>query len=153
LILIVTCFITKINSSGFAEESTCDLKIQKVKFFESDTTLPAEADREYNYSFPQSKTRFIWCEIKLENFLFHKSIHRHIISWQYYTPDGSLMGEAKTDITVKPDWDTFSLENALGWSQAGKWDLGRYVVFIFVDGLKIGEADFFIHDDAESERI
>jgi ankyrin repeat protein len=125
-----------------------EFKLEKLQFFEAGSEPPEKSLRAYLSQFPRSSTRFVFCEIDGINNLYKNREHTHKVSWQYYSPDGSLMGEPSGDFLIKTDWyDTWD-QHGWGWDEPGSWPVGTYTVKVLIDGNKAGEAQFSILEDA-----
>jgi ankyrin repeat protein len=72
------------------------------------------------------------------------------MTWQYYYPDGKLMGEVESDFTVYPEWYNSWRYHGYGWNDPGHWPIGTYTVKILVDGAYAGEKQFSIYGDTSS---
>jgi hypothetical protein len=93
-----------------------------------------EIGRKYQSVFPAGQTRYIWSELVVVNNPGHEEAHSHKVSWQYYRPDGSLLGKTETDFVIQPEWKTARQKASFGWPEVGSWRPGAYKVRMVVDG-------------------
>ena len=93
-----------------------------------------EIGRKYLVEFKRSETRYIWTELVVVNNPNHEEIHTHEVNLQYLKPDGTLLGEAKSDFLIRPEWKTARHKASFGSAQAGGWEPGAYKVRIVIDG-------------------
>ncbi|MCP5120319.1 MAG: hypothetical protein GY953_56715, partial [bacterium] len=93
-----------------------------------------EIGRKYQSEFARRDTRHVWSELVVVNNPNHTKPHAHKISWQYYGPDGALLGKTETDFMIQPEWKTARQKASFGWADPGKWKAGAYKVRIVVDG-------------------
>ena len=103
-------------------------------FAAGEETPPDVIGRKYQSSFAQRGTEFIWTELVVVNNPNHTKPHAHKVSWQYYQPDGSLLGKTETNFVIQPEWKTARQKSSFGWERAGKWQPGAYKVRIVIDG-------------------
>jgi hypothetical protein len=95
--------------------------------------------------FPKSTTRYVWCQIDVENLLYNVGEQDHKIIWKFYNPDGTLRGETKADFQIKREWYTAWIPSGWGWVQPGNWPVGTYRTEVWIDGKKSGEDIFTVY--------
>ncbi len=120
------------------------LRLLGIRFYEGGTTRVPMDNRRYASEFPRDSSRYIWCQVDMENGQWQDMDRRYVFSWQYLNPDGSLRGEAEFPFTVHKDWRTAWVNHSWGWDEPGHWPGGRYRVIILVDGKPFGEGTFTI---------
>ncbi len=122
-----------------------DAGVTSVQFYESDSSGVPLGDRTYNYSFPQTETRFINWELNLE----HPSVVERTdfsVHAIFYYPDGSIFAEQDLSTFLDPGWPTSSHNHGWGWEEAGNWLNGIFRVDLFVDGELIARGSFEIYE-------
>jgi hypothetical protein len=127
----------------FAEDFT----FKSIRFFEAGDDAPEASQRVYMVQFPKSTTRFVWCQIDVENLLYNVREQTHKVVWRYYNSDSTLRGEMHSDFTIKPTWYTSWIQHGWGLDKPGNWLAGTYRAEVWIDGRKIGQDLFTIYDD------
>ncbi len=145
-ILTILCLMFILPAPLFAQDFT----FKTMRFFEGGYNAPEESQRRFTVQFPKSTTRYVWCQIDVENRLYNVREHNHKVVWRYYNPDGSLRGEPGLDFRIKPEWYTAWLPYGWGWDQPDNWPIGTYRVEIWIDGQKMAQDFFTIYDDRVS---
>lgn len=139
--LLLFLFLGPIAS---AQDDTDGYVLNRIRFFEGpDADIPRE-ERIYATVFPQTSSRFIWCEVEVRNLRHGKDHQPHTIRYEYYNPDGSLRGEMKGDFTIRKEWMVSWHQQGWGFHKPGQWPLGTYRVAVFMDDRPIGEREFTI---------
>jgi hypothetical protein len=145
-ILIIFCLIALIAilpAPLFAEDFT----FKTIRFFEGGYEPPEDSQRNFTVQFPKSSTRYVWCQIDVENSLYNVREQNHKVTWRYYNPDETLRGETNTDFQIKREWYTAWIPSGWGWDEAGNWPVGTYRVEVWIDGKKSAQDLFIIYDD------
>ncbi|HOI72508.1 MAG TPA: hypothetical protein PLO63_00055 [Syntrophales bacterium] len=124
--------------------ATLPIRLLGIRFYEGGTTSIPMDDRRYASEFPRDSSRYIWCQVDMENGLWQDTNRLYTFRWQYLNPDGNLRGEAELPFTVRKDWRTAWVSHSWGWDEPGQWPGGRYRVVILVDGKPFGEGTFTI---------
>ncbi len=145
-ILTVLCLMFMLPVPLFAQDFT----FKTMRFFEGGYNVPDEAQRRFTGQFPKSATRYVWCQIDVENRLHNVREQTHKVVWRYYNPDGTLRGEPGLDFRIKPEWYTAWIPYGWGWDEPGNWPVGTYRVEIWIDGQKMAQDLFTIYDDRAS---
>ncbi len=145
-ILIILCLIFILPAPLFAQDFT----FKTMRFFEGGYNVPEESQRKFTVQFPKSTTRYVWCQIDVENRLYNVREHNHKVVWRYYNPDGTLRGEPSLDFRIKPEWYTAWIPFGWGWDQPDNWPVGTYRVEVWIDGQKMAQDLFTIYDDRAS---
>lgn len=120
------------------------LRLLGIRFYEGGTTHVPMRERRFGSEFDGASSRYIWCQVDMENDLWQDSNRLYTFQWQYLNPDGSLRGEAELPFTVRKNWRTAWVSHSWGWDDPGHWPGGRYRVIILVDGKPFGEGAFTI---------
>jgi len=142
-LLIILCLIAILPAPLFAEDFT----FKTMRFFEGGYNVPEESQRKFVVQFPKSTTRYVWCQIDVENRLYNVREHIHKVIWRYYNPDGTLRGEMFGDFQIKPEWYTAWIPHGWGADQPGSWPVGTYRAEVWIDSQKIAQDLFTIYDD------
>ena len=145
-ILIILCLIFILPAPLFAQDFT----FKTMRFFEGGYNVPEESQRKFTVQFPKSTTRYVWCQIDVENRLYNVREHSHKVIWRYYNPDGTLRAEIDGDFRIKPEWGTAWIPGGWGADQPGTWPVGTYRVEVWIDGQKMAQDLFTIYDDRAS---
>jgi len=139
--LVIICFIVILPAPLLAE----DFKLKTIRFFEGGYEPPEYSQRTFMVQFPKSTTRYVWCQIDVENLLYNISEQNHKVMWRFYNPDGTLRGETNADFQIKREWYTAWIPSGWGWNQPGNWPVGTYRTEVWIDGRKSGEDIFTVY--------
>jgi hypothetical protein len=140
-ILILLCLIVILPVPLLAE----DFKLKTIRFFEGGYDPPEDSQRQFMVQFPKSTTRYVWCQIDVENLLYNIREQNHKVIWRFYNPDGKLRGETNADFQIKREWYTAWIPSGWGWDQPGNWPVGTYRTEVWIDGKKSGENIFTVY--------
>lgn len=147
-ILTMLCLIFILPAPLFAQDFT----FKTMRFFEGGFNVPEESQRTYTGQFPKSTTRYVWCQIDVENRLYNVREQTHKVIWRYYNSDGTLRGEIDGDFQIKPEWYTAWIPRGWGADQPDSWPVGTYRAEIWIDGKKMAQDSFTVYDDRTSTR-
>ena len=142
--------LTRLESKQKAEtaqetkHSSSDYEVLNIRCFEGGKTAPKASERIYKESFDKEITRYVYTELKVNNFQYKADTHEHDVIWLYYNPDGSLRGRIQGNFIVKPEWATSWIYRGWGWSDPGNWPAGIYRVELSIDGVKLSAKKFTI---------
>ncbi len=145
-IFTILCLIAILPVPLYAQDFT----FKTMRFFEGGFNVPDESQRKYIAQFPKNATRYVWCQIEVENRLYNVRQHNHKVIWRYYNADGTLRGETDADFGIKQEWSTAWIPAGWGWDEPGSWPVGTYRVEVWMDGKKIAQDSFTIYDDLPS---
>ncbi|NPU83104.1 MAG: hypothetical protein HPY65_01355 [Syntrophaceae bacterium] len=120
------------------------LHLVDIRFYEGGTSNVPIDNRRYASEFSRDASRYIWCQVNMENGLWQDKSRLYTFDWQYIHSDGSIQGELTLPFTVRKDWRTAWVSHSWGWDEPGHWPGGRYRVVILVDGKPFGEGTFTI---------
>ncbi len=101
-IFTILCLIAILPVPLYAQDFT----FKTMRFFEGGFNVPDESQRKYIAQFPKNATRYVWCQIEVENRLYNVRQHNHKVIWRYYNADGTLRGETDADFGIKQEWST-----------------------------------------------
>ncbi len=144
LIMLLLTFLFVPQQSCFAAE---EFKVTSIRFFEGRYDAPSEEKRNFLSTFPQSASRYIWCQVDTINNLYNIRSHTHDIQFRYYENEGTFVGESKGTWTFKPEWETSWNQHGWGWETPGYWKPGVYTVKVLMDGKQVGQNQFTITQD------
>lgn len=147
--IVVVALVLLIGSLGLQQScfAAGEFTVTSIRFFEAGYNAPAESEREFSSAFPQSASRYIWCQVDTINNLYNIRSHTHDIEWRYYREDGTFVGESKGNWAFKPEWETSWNQHGWGWNSPGNWEHGTYTVKVLMDGREIGRNQFTITQD------
>jgi hypothetical protein len=135
------------KTAGKRREDTAagiSLRPQAIRFYEGGTSNVPMNKRRFSSEFARNSSRYIWCQVDMENDLWQDRNRLYTFVWQYLNSDGTLRGEATLPFTVRKDWRTAWVSHSWGWDEPGHWPPGTYRVIVFVDGHQFGEDSFSI---------
>jgi hypothetical protein len=119
-------------------------RVQKIRCFESGSKPPDKPQRQYRSQFNANDTRFVWCEVEVENLQCGQGDHSHPIQWKFYDPKGAVLATVDANFSIKSIWDRAWHQSGYGWNDAGHWTPGTYRVEVLIDGKKVGERTFTV---------
>ena len=105
------------------------------------------AGAKYSRDFQKSSASHIAAQVVFKNDRYEDNEFDYEVLFGLYTFEGQLISANKKMITVASDWKYTWTTQTYGWPASGKWDVGTYRVKVWLEGKKVGEAAFFIHDD------
>lgn len=120
--------------------------LQFIKFYESPYEGVPYVNRSYNDKFSKSASRYICTEINYINKKYNISDVQLPLKIQYYSSDGSLVGESTANLETSKEWPTVAGYSGIGWREAGIWAIGRYQVKVWFDNVYLGDFYFQIID-------
>jgi hypothetical protein len=120
------------------------LKLQGIRFYESEMSNVPEKDRGFATEFAREKSRYIYCHLDMENDLWQVRNRSYTFVWKYINPDGSLLGELSLPFTICKEWRTAWVRHSWGWDKPGYWPPGNYRVVVLIDGRPFGEGTFTV---------
>lgn len=134
---------------GIAEGGvlSSELELTEIRLFESGDTPADRSERRYDFFFPNTSTRYIWCEVNVKNLLHHDRWQSHEVTWRFYDTDRTLMGEQKSTFNIKSDRKYAQVAHLWGWSKPGQWHVGTYAVTVLIDGWEMETQRFSIYND------
>ena len=118
-------------------------QVTDVLFFESGVGVPPVEEREYAVRLPKSTSRYINYELNLEYPAPEQRID-FVIQAVWYDPDGEIFGEDSMDGYIESDWTSSTHAWGRGWEEPGEWDVGKYVVDLYVGGASLASGSFEI---------
>ena len=121
-----------------------DVKVTAVRLFEAGETLPDYADRKYAKEFEKYSTRFVYCQVDLENLAKGKRSHKQVISIELQWPHATFRGSGETTLEFAKD-----TPDAWGWvrfgsKEGGYFYPGKYTVRTSLNGCQIDERYFTV---------
>ncbi|MCI0400472.1 MAG: hypothetical protein L0Z68_04110 [Gammaproteobacteria bacterium] len=87
----------------------------------------------------------------MRNLLVGEKEHQHAVVVHSYDPDGNLLDLTEAAFELKPKQETARPQCHMGLVGLGRWPLGTYCVYIFIDGENIGKEQFTIYEDRDLE--
>jgi uncharacterized membrane protein YidH (DUF202 family) len=126
------------GSAGFP------LTLRSIRFYEDGPSKMPGENRRYAMEFARETSRYIYCEVNMENNLWRQRDHLYAFVWQYINSDGSTYRKLSMPFTVRKTWKTAWVCNSWGWDQPGHWPPGNYRVVVLVDGHPFGEGVFTV---------
>lgn len=147
--IVVVALVLLISS--LSSQPSCfaadEFTVTSIRFFEAGYDPPADSERTFSFTFPQSASRYIWCQVDTVNNLYNIRSHTHDIEFRYHRDDGTFVGESKGSWTFKPEWETSWNQHGWGWNTPGNWEPGVYTVKVLMDGKQVGQNQFTITQD------
>ncbi len=103
----------------------------------------------YKDRFQRSSSRYISWELSLEYPAPRQRINFEITQ-KYYSPDGSVLYQTTNDIFfLPPDTTGQYYYGATGWSEPGRWQVGKYRVDLLINGQKVASDSFRIYSSGK----
>jgi hypothetical protein len=102
---------------------------------------------KYSRDFNKSSAGYISAQAVFKNLRTDDNEYDYKIVFGLYTFEGQLISARKKNMIVPPDWKYTWASQSFGWPESGKWDVGTYRVKVWLEGEKVGESAFYIHDD------
>jgi hypothetical protein len=130
------------NSASNADSTNAGgLRLIAVKFFESDSKLPALEDRTFETIFSQSQSRFIDWQLEFRR---QPTVNSATIRIEalYYHPDGRLYTRSTSSCTVRARYAGVVCSSGRGSPKPGSWDKGLHTVDFYVEGRKLYSSGF-----------
>ena len=103
-ILTILCLMFLLPAPLFAQ----DFIFKTMRFFEGGYNAPEESQRKFTVQFPKSATRYVWCQIDVENRLYNVREQTHRVIWRYYNPDGTLVSRKQSNAMIETPEDVAS---------------------------------------------
>jgi len=120
------------------------LDFTEIVFYEAGYNSIEESSREYKISFPQSEARYIWYEIRFDNYFYDIEGQQIEFNVKYFNTDNTLMGETPFDEYIPLDWYDGWVSFGYGYDEAGNWEKGRHKVEVYIGSEKVAESYFTI---------
>jgi len=120
------------------------LRLRSIRFYEGGASPATGQDKRFAAEFPRGTSRYIHCQVNMENDYWNIREQSYIFTWRYLNPDGSIRAEVSRPFTVRKDWHTAWVVNSWGWENPGNWPSGNYRVIVLVNGRPFGEGKFLI---------
>ena len=122
------------------KEIQTPVELRRVRFFESGKEMPDLERRTYAARFSRESTRYIYTEIDYDNKLYRIARKTCRVTIHYSVFDQDLAGTIELDSGARNG----IYSRGMGYSEAGKWPVGSYSVTVYLDGRKIGQAQFVV---------
>ncbi|MFC1479947.1 ribosomal protein bL12 [Candidatus Omnitrophota bacterium] len=123
------------------------IEFYKVRFFEGGDPAPKEDERKYEETFPRSKARRIYAEIRFRNLDHGKKDKKHTVKVVWYKQDKTVMGEQELELDLKKGQSVGVKLAGWGWDEPGEWWTGRYKVEILISEFNKKEKKFRVYND------
>ena len=132
------------------------ISLHSVKLYEGQYDDVMEEDRTYFHTFSGEETRYIYCEIFLQNKIKTDNWHCELFV-RFYNESRELKGQVTRLHNVKKEDENIKITAGWGANTKGSWKSGNYSIeIVFMDTLLAtiqfevgdenieGQADFFI---------
>ncbi|MFT5106921.1 MAG: hypothetical protein ACI9UA_002547 [Pseudoalteromonas tetraodonis] len=134
------------------------VKFHSVKFYEHGAGdaarpgggAPGSDGDDYASNFPLSSTRHVAGQIVFENLRHGEKASEYEVVVALYSYDNQLIHANKRKLVVPSEWKFAWVSQGYGWEQPGRWSVGTYRVKVWLGKEKVGDAAFYIKDDAET---
>jgi len=122
-----------------------DIKITSIRFFEAGKDVPNSEDRKFAASFDHKTTRFVYCQVDLDNLQYQKLHQRQTFTMELYRAgrDNALDSE-NISFDIKPDYSSMWGWVRFGSDQPGTLYPGEYTVKTYLAGTLIDESKFTV---------
>ena len=117
---------------------------KEIKFFASGFNPPALGKRDYAAQFDHRSALFINWELHITCPAVASRVDFTIYATWYY-PNGALFANQTVNTFASPTWTEPVYNSGRGWQRAGMWRRGTYRVDLFVNGNRIGSANFTVY--------
>lgn len=125
-----------------------EVKVTGVRFFESGPEPPEPQDRAFGSKFERAATRYVCCQVEMDNLLYEKRAHKHTVTMEFVAP-GEEWGEpVKWQVDFQPDAPNMWSWARIGADWPGSLYPGEYRVRVYLDGSRIDERKFTVEGDA-----
>jgi hypothetical protein len=116
---------------------------KEIKFFGSGYNPPALGSRAYAAQFDHRTAEFINWELHITCPAVVSQVNFTIYATWYY-PNGTVFANQTVNTYASPTWTEPVYNSGRGWQRAGMWRRGTYRVDLFVNGNRIGSANFTV---------
>ncbi len=127
---------------------SAEVKVTGIRFFEGGEPAPEPEARSFALKFDRASTRYVYCQVDMDNLLYEKRAHKQALAVEFLAP-GQEWGEPAnwtvdftTDIAGVWSWAR------IGADEPGTLYPGEHTAKIYLNGSKIDERKFTIEGDA-----
>lgn len=132
------------SSKSIERPDVLALHLRKIRFYEGGAARVPDQEKRFATEFARETTRYIHCQVNMENDYWNIREQSYNFVWKYINPDGSLRGEVSLPFTVRREWRSAWVVSSWGWENSGNWPAGNYRVSVYVDDSPFGEGNFII---------
>ncbi len=148
----VSALAPAVSSAGADGGGEAGLAFHAIQFHAGAGTKGPQASGEgvagveYRRDFEKGSAGYISAQTVFKNLRLGDNEYDYSVVVGLYTFKGQLISAHERSIVVPPDWKYTWTSQSFGWPESGKWDVGTYRVKVWLEGEKVGEAAFYIHD-------
>ena len=137
----IGCLYGKILAKFLGPAQALNVKIEQIRFFNTQSWDYTREKRSYATRFPQQSSRNIICEVSVRKLRWQPT-RVYSLTCCYYRPDGSLLN-APGVFLVNP-WYEKRFSHPIEPTWTGGWIPGVYTVQVLLDDMEVAKSTFTI---------
>ena len=124
--------------------TSAEVRVTSIRYFEAGEEAPAPENRQFALKFERAPTRYVCCQVELDNLLYEKRAHKHTLAAEFYPPGEEWAEPVTWQVDLQPDMPGVWSWARIGAGIPGTLYPGEYKVKVYLDGSKVDERKFTV---------